>query len=179
GRGDIGQALVERVRGFGVRILGSKRRPSPGMADRLGLDFLGGPEDLAYVLGQSEFLVLALPVTEKTRGIIGERELAQLKEGGFIINVGRGPLIDQDALVRALASGRLAGAGLDVFREEPVDPRDSLFDYNVIATPHIGGVTDTSYDEIARALAANVDRLRAGLPPENCVNLKEIIGLSG
>ena len=179
GMGNIGQALVERLRGFGVRILGIKRRPSPEMADRLGLDFLGGPEDLTYVLGQSDFLVLGLPVTQETRGIIGERELAQLKEGGFIINVGRGPLIDHDALVRALAGGRLGGAGLDVFREEPVDPRDPVFDYNVIATPHVGGVTDTSYDEIARALAGNVDRLRAGLPPENCVNLKEIIISSG
>ncbi|MEE9198481.1 MAG: 2-hydroxyacid dehydrogenase [Dehalococcoidia bacterium] len=174
GLGSIGGELVKRLRGFDVRLLGIKRHPSPDDADRLGLDFAGGPEDLPFVLGESDFVVLALPVTGETRGLIGERALASLKEGAFIVNVARGPLIDHDALVQALASGRLAGVGLDVFWEEPIDPQDPIFDYNVIATPHIAGVTDTSYDEIARGVADNVNRVRAGLPPQNCVNLEEL-----
>ena len=106
--------------------------------------------------------------------MIGPGELAVIKEKAFIVNVARGPLIDYDALVQALTNGRLAGAGLDVFWDEPVDPADPLFQLNVIATPHVAGVTDTSYNEIARGLAGNVDRLRQGLPPLNCVNLDEL-----
>ena len=68
------------------------------------------------------------------------------------------------------AQSQIAGAGLDVFWEEPVDPSDPVFEHNVIATPHLGGVTDASYDEIARGLADNVERLRSGQPPINCVN---------
>ncbi|MFQ5933100.1 MAG: 2-hydroxyacid dehydrogenase [Dehalococcoidia bacterium] len=174
GMGNIGVALVKRLRGFDVRILGVRRNPSTGAQASLGLDFLGGPRDLLHVLKESDFVVIALPVTEETRGIIGKKELAEIKEGAYIVNVSRGPLIDRDALVKALAAGRVAGVGLDVFWEEPIDPRDPIFEYNVIATPHVAGVTDTSYNEIARGLAENVERLREGLPPRNCVNLKEL-----
>ena len=97
-----------------------------------------------------------------------------MKNTAYIINVGRGAVIDHDALVEALASGQIAGAGLDVFWEEPVDPTDPVFQHNVIATPHVAGVTDTSYDEIARGLADNVERLRSGQPPINCVNLSQL-----
>ena len=99
-----------------------------------------------------------------------------MKSGAYIINVGRGAVIDHDALVDALASSRIAGAGLDVFWQEPIDPSDAIFDYNVIATPHVAGVTDTSYDEIAKGLAGNVERIRSGLPPINCINLSGISG---
>ncbi|MFQ5874083.1 MAG: 2-hydroxyacid dehydrogenase [Dehalococcoidia bacterium] len=174
GMGNIGKELVRRLKGFDVRILGIRHSPTPEEQQHLGLDFLGGPGDLPYVLEESDFVVLALPLTAKTRGIIGQRELASIKEGSFLVNVGRGPVIDHDALVDALGRGRLAGAGLDVFWEEPIDPQDPIFKYNVVATPHVAGVTDTSYDEIARGLAENVERLRAGLPPYNCVNLNEL-----
>ena len=121
--------------------------------------------------------MLALPVTAATREIINAAALAQMKKSAFLINVGRGPVIDHDALVEALAQETIAGAGLDVFWDEPADPDDPLFRYNVIATPHIAGVTDLSYEDIARGLAANVNRLRAGSPPRNCVNLTEIEAL--
>ena len=83
-------------------------------------------------------------------------------------------MLDHDALVEALKQKQIAGAGLDVFWDEPTDPRDPLFQYNVIATPHTAGVTDLSYNDIARGLAANVNRLRAGKPPINCVNLEVV-----
>ncbi len=86
----------------------------------------------------------------------------------------RFPVIDHDALVEALAHKQIAGAGLDVFWDEPADPDDPLFQYNVIATPHTAGVTDLSYNDIARGLAANVNRIRAGQPPINCTNLAEV-----
>ena len=80
-------------------------------------------------------------------------------------------MIERDALVAALVDGEIAGAGLDVFWDEPVDPGEELFNHNVIATPHTAGVTDLSYNDIARGLAANVNRLRMGEAPINCVNL--------
>jgi phosphoglycerate dehydrogenase-like enzyme len=97
-----------------------------------------------------------------------------MKRTAFLLNVGRGPVIDHNALVDALAHGLIAGAGLDVFWDEPIDPNDPLFQHNVIATSHIAGVTDLSYADIARGLAANVNRLRTGQPLINCVNLAEV-----
>ena len=120
--------------------------------------------------------MLALPLTPETRSIIDGEALGQMKSSAYVINVGRGAVIEHDALVEALASGKIAGAGLDVYWQEPVDPSDPVFDHNVIATPHVAGVTDASYDEIAKGLADNVERIRSGLPPINCVNLADIAG---
>jgi len=174
GVGSIGAEIAKRLRHFGVRLLGIKQHPSDALRRQLGLEFLGGIQDLPGVLAEADFVVLALPVTATTRGVINTAALARMKKSAFLINVGRGPVIDHDALVTALAQKTIAGAGLDVFWDEPTDPDDSLFSYNVIATPHTAGVTDLSYDSIARGLAANVDRLRAGEPLINCVNLREV-----
>lgn len=174
GMGTIGKALSRRLEPFQVRLLAIRRNPGIAKADELGLDFVGGPNELEYVLEQSDFLVLALPATQETIGMIGKTQLSKLKDGAFVINVGRGAVLDQDALVRALDSGKVAGAGLDVFSEEPTDPGDALFGYNVVATPHIAGVTDVSYDEIARALSENIERLRSGMEPVNCINIDDL-----
>ena len=174
GVGSIGTELARRLRNFGVRLLGLKQHPSDEVQAACGFDFLGGRQDLARVLEEADFVVLALPVTPHTRGIIGTLALAGMKNKAFLINVGRGPVIDHDALVEALKQKQIAGAGLDVFWDEPTDPSDPLLQYNVIATPHTAGVTDLSYNDIARGLAANVNRLRAGKPPINCVNLAEV-----
>ena len=174
GVGSIGKELIKRLKGFEMRILGLKRHPAEELRKELGLEFLGGQGDLPFLLRESYFVILTLPVTAETRGLIGSQELASMRRTAFLINVGRGPLIDHEALVNALAQGQIAGAGLDVFWDEPTDPDDVLFRYHVIATPHIAGVTDTSYHDIARALAENVNRIRAGLPPLHCVNLQEV-----
>jgi phosphoglycerate dehydrogenase-like enzyme len=177
GVGSIGAELARRLRGFHMRVSGIKQNPSAALQQELGLEFLGGASDLAKVLAEADFVVSALPVTLATRGIINAAAFAQMKKSAFLINVGRGPVIDHTALLEALAQGMIAGAGLDVFWDEPTDPHDPLFQQNVIATPHIAGVTDLSYDDIARGLAANVNRIRAGLPPINCVNLAEVEAL--
>jgi len=177
GVGSIGTELAGRLRGFQMRVLGIKQHPSETLRQELGLEFLGGANDLERILAEADFVVSALPVTPATRGIINTAALARMKKSAFLINVGRGPVIDHDALVEALTQGTIAGAGLDVFWDEPTDPNDPLFQQNVIATPHIAGVTDLSYNDIARGLAANVNRVRAGLPPINCVNLAEVEAL--
>ncbi len=174
GMGNIGKALARRLRSFEMTILGIKRDPASGVEPDLGLEFLGSPADLPAVLPRADFVVLCLPLTPETRSTIGARELAAMKNSAYLVNVGRGAVVDHDALVEALASGQIAGAGLDVFWEEPVDPTDPVFQHNVIATPHVAGVTDTSYDEIAKGLADNVERLRSGQPPINCVNLSQL-----
>jgi phosphoglycerate dehydrogenase-like enzyme len=174
GVGSIGMELARRLRGFHTRVLGIKQNPAEALRQELGLAFLGRPGDLAQVLAEADFVVSALPVTPATRGVIDAAALARMKTSAFLINVGRGPVIDHEALLAALSRGVIAGAGLDVFWDEPVDPNDPLFQQNVIATPHIAGVTDLSYNDIARGLAANVNRIRAGLPPINCINLAEV-----
>ena len=176
GMGTIGKALARRLKPFEATLLGIKRDPTTGIDPDLDLAFLGGPSDLPNILSRSDFVILALPLTPETLSIIGRNEFEQMKSGAYIINVGRGAVIAHDALIEALASGHIAGAGLDVFWQEPVDPSDAIFDYNVIATPHVAGVTDTSYDEIAKGLADNVERIRSGLPPINCVNISDISG---
>lgn len=177
GVGSIGVALVRHLSGFQTRTLGIKQHPTETLKQELKLDFLGGPQDLGWALGEADFVVLALPVTPATRNLIDAAAFARMKKSAFLINVGRGPVIDHDALVSALDQERIAGAGLDVFWDEPIDPQDPLFRHNVLATPHIAGVTDLSYNDIARGLAANVNRLRAGLPLRHCVNLAEVEGL--
>jgi phosphoglycerate dehydrogenase-like enzyme len=177
GVGNIGVELARRLRGFHMRVVGIKQHPATALQQELGLAFLGGSGDLAKVLAEADFVVSALPVTPTTRGVIGAAALAGMKKSAFLINVGRGPVIDHDALLEALSRGVIAGAGLDVFWDEPIDPHDPLFQQNVIATPHIAGVTDLSYHDIARGLAANVNRIRAGLPPINCVNRAEVEAL--
>ena len=174
GVGSIGTELAKRLLHFQMRLVGIKQHPTTTVQQDLQLDFLGGPDDLPTVLAEADFVVLALPVTPITRGLINAAAFARMKKDAFLINVGRGPVIDHAALFQALANKTLAGAGLDVFWDEPTDPQDPIFRYNVIATPHTAGVTDLSYNDIARGLAANVNRLRSGLPPLNCVNLQEV-----
>jgi phosphoglycerate dehydrogenase-like enzyme len=171
GLGGIGQALAARLRPFAMRLVGLQRRPEPALAERLGMEWIGGPERLAELLRRSDYLFLCVPLSEHTRQIIDAAALATLPPQACIINAARGGLIDGAALLRALAEGRLMGAGLDVFEQEPLDPASPLLGRpDVVATSHIAGVTDVSYRGIARGVAANIARIMAGEPPLNCVN---------
>lgn len=170
GVGNIGRTLAERLRAFGVRLLGVKRTPGEELRRQAGLDWLGDPGELDYLLGQSDFVVLCATLNPTSCGLIGAAQLARMRPDAFLINVGRGGLVDRDALEVALREGQIAGAGLDVFWEEPVDPDDPIFRHNVIALPHVGSVTDTSADGIAQAVAENVRRIARGEAPLHCVN---------
>ena len=171
GLGGIGQALAARLRPFGMRLIGLQRRPEPALAERLGMEWVDGPERLAELLRRSDYLFLCVPLTEQTRHLIDEAALAMLPPQACIINAARGGLLSTQAMLRALAEGRLIGAGLDVFEQEPLDPASPLLGRaDVIATSHIAGVTDVSYRGIARGVVANIVRILAGQPPFNCVN---------
>ncbi len=172
GFGGIGQELAKRLRGFEMKVLAvSKRGPKAGDAP---VDFHGALDALHTVLQQADFVIVAPPLNDETRGMIGQAEYACMKPSAFIINVARGPVLDYDATVAALKEKRIAGAGLDVFWHEPFDPTDQIFSYNVIATPHVGGATDLSLQGIAKKVADNINRVRQGEMPLNCVNAAEI-----
>ena len=127
-------------------------------------------DKLHELLPQADVVVLAPPLNDETRGLMGGEEFALMKPTAFIVNVARGGVIDYDGLLDALKSEQIMGAGLDVFWEEPCDPNDPLFDYNVTATPHIGGATDLSFQGIANGVAENIRRVGRGGLPFNCVN---------
>jgi phosphoglycerate dehydrogenase-like enzyme len=170
GMGDIGTAIAKRLQALGVRLLGVRRRPEQGGPDGILFQRIGSLDALHDMLTEADYVVLCLPATPETHHLFDASAFAAMKPGSFLINAGRGQLVDQVALLAALRSARIAGAGLDVFWEEPVDPRHPLFRENVIATPHIGGITDTSFWMRARTFAANVERYAQGLPPLYTVN---------
>lgn len=167
GLGGIGRAVIERLRPFGVTFMGIRQRDWEQAGRELGLDWAGSPADLEYLLRQSDYLVLALPLTESSRGLMDARAFSLMKPSAFLINVSRGGLVEYGALKQALKENRIAGAGLDVFWEEPPDPADEIFRYNLMATPHIGGATDISMQGIARGVAENIRRIAAGKIPLN------------
>jgi phosphoglycerate dehydrogenase-like enzyme len=165
GLGGIGRALALRLHAFGVRVCGVKRHEPARAKEELGLEWAGGPEELATLLARSDYVILSLPLTEENRHIIDGHALSMMKRDAFLINLSRGDLIDREALEASLASGTIAGAGLDVFWTEPPDPDDAIFTYNVLATPHIAGSTDISMRGIVKAVAENIRRVEQGQEP--------------
>ena len=171
GYGGIGRALARRLSGFEMNILAvSRRGPTPDKPDGGLLITHVAQDELHAVLRAADFVITAPPLNDETRSLMGQAEFACMKPEAFVINVARGPVLDYAALLTALREGRIAGAGLDVFWSEPFDPNDEIFQHNVLATPHIGGATDVSLQGIAKRVAENVNRLRRGDMPLNCVN---------
>lgn len=165
GLGGIGRSLARRLAPFDVHMIGIKRRePDPALKE-LGLEWVGGPEKLPDLLAESDYVVLCLPHTPETNLLMDRQAFACMKEGAFLINLSRGGLVDRDALEEALFSGQIGGAGLDVFWEEPPDPKDPIFGYNVLATPHVAGSTDRSMEGIAKVVAENIRRLERNERP--------------
>ena len=139
GMGHIGSEVAQRVRAFGCRVLGMRRSFTARGPDEVA-DEAVPPSDLHYLMGESDYVVSCLPLTAETRGIFGAAEFAAMKPSGCFMNIGRGGLVDEPALIAALQEGRIAGAGLDVFAVEPLPAESPLWDMpNVIITPHSSG----------------------------------------
>jgi phosphoglycerate dehydrogenase-like enzyme len=172
GLGGIGRALVRRLKVFDVRLMGIKSSNPQDAKKRLGLDWCAGPDQLESLLERSDFVVLCLPHTPETEHIINRQTIAVMRSNAFLINLSRGGLVDRAALKEALAKGWIAGAGLDVFWQEPPDPDDPIFQYNVMATPHIAGSTDQSMQGIVKAVAENIRRLAENKTPHYLQNLR-------
>jgi phosphoglycerate dehydrogenase-like enzyme len=170
GLGGIGRALVRRLCAFDVQLIGIKRHNLQEAKAELGLEWVGGPEDLHELLGRSDYVILCLPLTADNRNMMDHNTFPHMKRDAFLINLSRGGLVHRDALENALASGTIAGAGLDVFWEEPPDPNDSIFNYNVFATPHIAGSTDVSIRGIVKVVAENIRRVEQNQEPHYVKN---------
>jgi phosphoglycerate dehydrogenase-like enzyme len=165
GLGATALALSGRLRALGVRLLGISRHASSAKAAAFGLSACYSTHDKALCLAQTEILVLCVRLTAQTRGLVDAGALAMLPKGAYLVNAARGALVEYDALYDALSRRALGGAALDVFWEEPVRMDDPLlFLPNVVATPHVAGVTEQSYAEIADAVATNIERLRRDEP---------------
>ena len=166
GFGTSGQELARRAKAFAMRVLAiDVREIEQEVLDELQPDFLGTPDDLDRVLAECDFLSMHVYLTEETRHLIDARRLALMKPTACVINVARGELVDEDALAEALLAGRLGGAGLDTFAEEPPDPTLPVYQLpNVYATPHVAGVTDGSTRKRAVFAADNLDRFARGEP---------------
>ncbi len=170
GYGDIGRAVAARVRAMGMRVLAVTRRgPSPSQADPLAHQIFP-PEGRMEMLAQSDYIVAAAPLTAETRGIVGEREFQAMKPNAVVINLGRGPVIDESAMVRALAGRRIKGAALDVFDTEPLPDGHAFYGLeNVLLSPHCADHTPDWTDQAMRFFLAQFARFAAGQPLENVV----------
>ncbi len=184
GLGSIGTEVAKRLQAFDMGILALKRTPDEELKKRLNLEFLGGPEELHRLLSGSDFVVVTLPLTPETRGMIGEEELRVMKPTAYIVNVARAAIIQEEPLYRALKEGWIAGAALDVWwvphwwdpawNPEGRGPSDYPFWElpNVIATPHTIVSTDSRSDAALRIIAENVMRIAEGRRPINLVDRK-------
>ncbi|WP_321495772.1 2-hydroxyacid dehydrogenase [uncultured Desulfobacter sp.] len=165
GLGGIGKALIRKLKTFDMRIIGITRSNTERAKNELGLEWTGTPDEISWLLKESDYVILSLPLTDESRNMINADTISYVKEGAFVINLSRGGVINKEALENSLAAGKVAGAGLDVFWKEPPDPSDSIFRYNVMATPHIGGSTDVSMKGIVKVVAENIRRLENNQPP--------------
>ncbi len=178
GLGSIGRAVAGLATAFGCRVVAVRRRPDAEEAaddDQSGgdatLDRVGGPETLPELLAESDFIVLAAPLTPETEDMINAETLAQVKSGAWLINVARGRLIDERALLRALREGPLGGAVLDTFRDEPLPPMSSFYDLpNVIVTPHTAWSSGRVLDRSVELFCDNLRRFSNGEPLLNVVD---------
>ena len=171
GYGDIGRAVATRGRAMGMRILGLTRRgPLLYNMDHL-VDQVFAPADRIRMIAQCDYIVVAAPLTPDTRGMIGEPEFGAMKPDAVVINVGRGPVIDETALIRALSEKCIKGAALDVYDHEPLPQGHPLYRLdNVLLSPHCADHTATWQDDAMRFFLAQFERFRKGEPLLNVVD---------
>ena len=170
GAGGIGGEIATRFSALGARVVGVRRRP--GLGAPVGFAEVHGLSELDGLLPQADVVVLATPLTEETRQLLHADRLALLHPGTILVNVARGGLVDEEALIRALKSGRVRGAVLDVFAKEPLASESPLWHLpNVLWTPHVSGVSPRRFwDRLQALILDNWERYRAGTPLRNLVD---------
>lgn len=170
GLGGIGSEFATRAKALGMKVIAVRENPAKGTGQA---DAVYGLEKIDELLPQADFVLLCTPVTPSTTGIINKQRLQKMKHSAYLINVARGPLIDDPALVEAILQQRIAGAALDVFVEEPL-PADSPFWSldNVLITPHTAAVTEKLWERHYDLIVENLNRLLAGKPLLNEVDKK-------
>jgi glyoxylate reductase len=166
GAGRIGRAVARRAQGFGMQLLYWTPRRKPEVEAELGLEH----RSLDRLLAESDFVSVHAPLNAETRHMIGAREFALMKPSAFFINTARGPIVDEEALVRALKEKRIAGAGLDVYENEPKVHPDLIKMPNVVVVPHLGSAVVELRESMAHVVVDNIIALIDGRAPPNCAN---------
>jgi phosphoglycerate dehydrogenase-like enzyme len=168
GLGTIGRAVAVRAKAFGMRViaLDAQVKVPPE-----GVDEVTGPDRTDDVFRESDVVVVALPLTERTTGLVNRDRLRTMKRRAYLINIARGPIVVEDDLAEALRVGGIAGAGLDVFEKEPLPTESPLWDMpNAVVTSHMGGRSPEGIDHIETVLADNMRRFAAGEPLMNVID---------
>jgi phosphoglycerate dehydrogenase-like enzyme len=169
GMGGIGREVARRALALGARVVGTRRRSGPVDVD--GVELLAGPASLRQLLEQSDYVVLTLPETAETRGLMGRDELATMRRDAVLVNVARGGLVDEDALLDALVTDRLRGAALDVFSVEPLPPQHPLRRApNLLISPHTSAYTHHFWEREEALIVENLRRYLRGEPLTNVVD---------
>jgi phosphoglycerate dehydrogenase-like enzyme len=169
GLGAIGLEVANIAVPFGFRVSAIRRRA--GQPVPAGVDAVWTPDRLDDLLGQSDVVVIAAPHTPETKRLIGRAQIDRMKPGALLVNVARGKLVDDDALIEALRAGRVGGAALDVFSQEPLDPSSPYWDLpNVIVTPHTSGAMHDYWTPLVALFAENLRRFEKGDPLLNVVD---------
>jgi phosphoglycerate dehydrogenase-like enzyme len=172
GYGDIGRAIAQRAKGLGMKVLALRRRPEPSASDPFVDEFVP-PGNKLDLLRRSDYVAIAAPLTEETRGMIGEAEIRAMKSTAVVINVGRGPVILERALVKALEEGTIRGAALDVFNVEPLPAGHPFFKLdNLLLSPHCADHTSGWIEGAIEIFLGNFERFRKGEALRNVVDKK-------
>ena len=167
GCGNIGRVTAKKAQCFGLKVLGYDPYVDKALAKQAGITLAGLPE----LLKNADYVLLHTALTKETRHLIGEKELKIMKPGAYLINTARGAVIDEPALIKALDEKVIAGAGLDVFEKEPVDPANPLLKMdNVIVMPHSASYSDEAFIRLRRSVGQEAARVLSGRWPKNVVN---------
>jgi D-3-phosphoglycerate dehydrogenase len=167
GCGNIGRLVARKAACFRLRVIGADPYVGPAAAEECGITLVGLPE----LLKESDYISVHAFLNQETRHLLGEAEFKQMKPGAFVINTARGSVIDELALIKALQEKRIAGAGLDVFEKEPVDPANPLLKMdNVVAMPHSASFSDASFRRLRTSVGQEAARVISGRWPKNVVN---------
>jgi phosphoglycerate dehydrogenase-like enzyme len=170
GYGDIGRASAQRARAFGMRVLALRRNLEAARQDPL-VDEAIPLDRKAELMAQSDYVVVAAPLTPETRGLVGAADIAAMKPSAVLVNVGRGPIVDEEALLSALQHGRIRGAALDVFTTEPLPSEHAFYGLdNVLLSPHCADNTPGWLEGAMRFFLENLERFRSGQPLLNLVD---------
>ena len=173
GYGDIGRAIAERVRALGMTVLAVRRHVPPSQGSDQLVAQTYAPEGRLEMISRCDYVVVAAPLTPETRGMIGEADFAAMKPTAVVINVGRGPVINEEAMIGALSSGRVRGAALDVFDHEPLPMGHPFYKLeNVLLSPHCADHTPDWLDNAMKFFIAQYQRFRKGEPLLNVVDKK-------
>jgi phosphoglycerate dehydrogenase-like enzyme len=163
GLGAVGQALAARLVALGMRVVATDVVALSETAVKLGLDSLEDPSKLNDLLPEADFVISTVTLTPDTRGLLNHTVFERMKPTAYVINISRGPIVNEKELLVALDEGKIAGAGLDVLNQEPPGSGHPLVNHEkVIVTPHTAGITRQSFDALGHAVAGNVERLKKG-----------------